>query len=155
MKVIIPLSGSNWCLLTLILLGDFRTTWSIYRGRCFACSAIERLPLSVIFTNSNARTFSPANNENSYPSPRIVILGSTGVGKSTMANVLLGRDRDHRVSEDIGTGTSKKHSSILNILGLKLFPGWAWKNLLHTRQRKCYHDQRHLHRGRLLPRKSV
>ena len=53
---------------------------------------------SLLLTCITSVVLAELVNENIYPSPRMVIIGATGVGKSSLANILMGRDSQYNGS---------------------------------------------------------
>ena len=81
-------------------------------------------------------------NENEYPSPRIIILGSTGVGKSSLANVLIGRDKNFKDPDgkgcfNVGAGIDPVTTSTCAKEGKYLGNGEATEILLFIKSSDC------------------
>ena len=60
---------------------------------------------SGIRVHENCKYNVRSNHTKCIPSPRIIMLGPIGVGKSSLGNVLLGRDKQHKNSNDEGCFT--------------------------------------------------
>ena len=74
-------------------------------------SLLVLLLMSPTYLGSSSRSFP---NEESFPSPRIVVIGALGAGKSSLANVLLGRDKSYD-GGDFSDGCFKVQSGLDSI----------------------------------------
>merc|ERR1711894_202217 len=66
--------------------------------------------INLVTFSTQVLSFNPAENNDEYPGPRILVLGQTGVGKSSLSNVLLGRDKEYKNHNNrgcfyVGSGT--------------------------------------------------
>ena len=76
------------------------------------------LSVGVLLSLPHVECLGKITNEAKYPSPRLVILGGTGVGKSSLANVLLGRDKSYD-GREFSDGCFKVSSRLENAVTKK------------------------------------